>query len=144
MTTIRAIDVAGQGYAINLYDRTVGPLASGVREVDTVRDRHGDGWHGADLTVEGKNGATLAYLTLHPGAMRQLAERLTMLAAFTEARAYGLPGGCLCSAWSHNLYPCPNDSALDYSMCRQCWTPERGQQDLGMGHGESARKESTR
>lgn len=132
---VHAIDVPHQGHLIVLYERTVGPLTGKARALSPITDRHGDSWHAADLVVCGRNGAALATLSLTPSQLRDLAAKSLRLADFTDARAKGLPGPCLCSAWAHNLYPCPNDAALDYSMCRECWTPEIGQSALTMGHG---------
>ena len=128
----QTLPIPYQAARVALYPNTTG---RGVR-VPQI-DRYGASWLGTvELVLRGERGASLARVTLHPAHARDLAVKLTRQADFAEARARGEAGPCLCSAWSHNLYPCANDAALDYEMCRACWSPESGQSALGMGHGE--------
>lgn len=131
---VRTIPVSGDAAAIRLH-ALIRPDGSPA----LATDRDGSGWTAIEATIEGPRGSSLAYLTLTPSMARDLAAKLTLQADFADARRRGEPGPCLCTAWSHNLYPCPNPAALDYSACRECWTPERGTQDLTMGHGEADR-----
>jgi len=128
----RALPVVGQAADVTLYPRT-----NHVGQLMPTTDRHGATWTAAlDLVIHGERSAILVGLTLHPAHARDLARKLTLQADFAEARAAGEAGPCLCTAWSHNLAPgCPNAAALDYSMCRDCWTPGAGQSGLTMAHG---------
>ena len=127
-----ALHVPGQAADVTLHPRT-----NGHGQLIPTTDRHGDGWLAAlDVVIHGERGAILAGLTLLPGMARDLAHKLTRQADFAEALARGDAGPCLCTAWTHNLAPgCPNAAALDYSMCRDCWTPGAGQSGLTMAHG---------
>lgn len=133
---IRSLSIVGDAAGVTLRPNVSGTDGRAL----PVTDRWGSTWLGTvAVTIEGHRDNGVAYLTLHPAHARELAAKLERHATFAEARAKGEAGPCLCTAWSHNLYPCPNDAALDYSACRECWTPETGTQHLTMGHGEPDR-----
>lgn len=133
MNTVRALPVAGMAADImmspDLNYETGAPRL--------VTDRSGSGWGAAaTLWINGQHGATHARLSMSPSQLRELAGKAERLATFLELRKAGEPAPCLCSAWSHNLYPCANDAIPTYSMCRECWPENGGQSVLTMGHGQ--------
>jgi hypothetical protein len=128
---VQTLPIPGEAGGVTLYAH-VNHLGQSLM----VTDREGSGWLGTvSATITGQRGGALAYLSLHPGQARDLARKLERTADFAEARAKGEAGPCLCTAWSHNVTPCANNAALDYTMCRECWAPVVGQQGLTMGHG---------
>jgi hypothetical protein len=129
---VRGLPIAGDAASIHLA-----PEVNADGSARLVRDHDGSGWLGVVyLAAYGPRGAGMAGLTLTASQARDLAAKLTRQADFAEARSKREPAPCLCTAWQHNLYPCSNVAAEDFSMCRECWTPETGQSLLDMGHGK--------
>lgn len=141
--SVRTIPAPGEAGAVS-----VGVPLDAAGRVPLTIDRQGSGWYALRVSIDGQRGGDLAWLSLTPSMARDLAAKLTRAATFIDARTgFGTPtvarlpfAPCLCTAWSHNLYPCPRPAADDYSMCRECWTPELGQSALTMGHGEEDRR----
>lgn len=127
---VRALDIAGNARDVSVYvNQNGGRLL-------TETDRGGGGWHTVGVSLLGRNGGSQAWLSLSPGQARALAAALSLSAEWTDARARGRPGPCLCNAWGHTpLSPCPQPAADDYTMCRECWTPETGQSEIAAYHG---------
>lgn len=116
-----------EGAHVELYPRTdaQGQLRTAY---DGPEDRVGTGgWNAADLVIRGPRGGYVVQYAIPTYALRDLARAAARLADFTDARAKGERGPCVCGRW-HPMGSCPNLAAMDYSMCRACWTREEGQQ----------------
>lgn len=125
MMTIRSLQVQGDSAELTITPEARFDDAS----LSLIEDRHGDGWHGASLSVWGPRGGVTAHLSLTVGQLRALAGAAAMTADWIEARWRNEPGPCLCHAWQHGpTSPCPNLAAEDSTYCRTCWTPDEGMQ----------------